>query len=155
MENKTKNKDCINFEKHLICAFKHGINFEDYIFLKQHLKTCISCQKKYAVVSNIINDFKMIKNNYLKQEVTRNNSYSIKDYQTICENISAYIDNETDINESFSIKKCIIKNHYLKENLKSTYKLVELLHKEFESYKKQMELKEKIRNFVFFAKNLF
>ncbi len=73
---------------------------------------------------------------------------TINEYRLFDENISAYIDNELDMELSLKIKKFLIKSKYAKIDFARTNKVINLVKSDIEGYSKSIAKKERFRNFI-------
>ena len=148
MKNRTKKEDCVNFEKYLPLVLKNKINIEDYAFFKKHMDECEDCREKYRVVKNILNDIKKIEKTYTTPPLIEKHTFTIKEYITISENLSAYIDKELQPEENLKVKKFLIGHRYYKKNYDELNKVIEYIKTGAEKYYKNIDFKERVRNFM-------
>ena len=68
----------------------------------------------------------------LSDEFEEPKQYYTKQYEDFKHNLSAYIDNELDANESLRIKKIAISNPLARKDLEDMYQFKKMLHNSFE-----------------------
>ncbi len=120
---------------------------------EKHLLKCKSCRDKYNTFKNIVTDlretYKKIKN-YSYANDSKSNS-------SINTTISAYLDNELDINENVKVRKMFISKPDIREKIKKISQLKLLLNSSFnktqpkQDYSK--ELLKKIYSTAYREKN--
>ena len=93
---------------------------------EEHLQTCKSCRDKYNTFKQVINE---LRNSYnvLSYKNTTSTEEGSSNISTINTHISAYADNELDINENIKLKKIIINKPQVRKKLENIYSLKELL----------------------------
>ncbi len=110
---------------------------------EEHLQTCKSCRDKYNTFKQVINE---LRNSYnvLTYKNTTSTEEGSSNISTINTHISAYADNELDINENIKLKKIIINKPQVRKKLENIYSLKELLKNSFEKTKPQEDFSNKI-----------
>lgn len=109
---------------------------------EEHLETCPACRQKYEAFKNIIMD---LRESYKKfssgdTQVKLKN----KEEHTLNTSISAYIDNELDIQENIKLKKIIISKPDVRQKLENIISLKELLKNSFEKTRPEEDFSRKI-----------
>lgn len=99
-------------------------------YVKEHLENCPACMEKYLQLKSLLNKFAEIQN-----EENSNEYHSNKQYETFKSNLSAYIDNELDDDESIKIKKIAISNPLARQDLENIYTYKKMLFSAFEKTK--------------------
>lgn len=102
-------------------------------YVKQHLNNCPECMEKFLSMQNMINKFMEIQNEEIE------NPYITKQYKDFKSNLSAYIDNELDNQDSIKIKKIAISNPLARQDLENIYTFKKLLHSSFQKTKNEMK----------------
>ena len=95
-------------------------------YVDDHLRNCPKCREIYMQSKKIANHIISLNDN---DEAT---PYYTKQYEVFKHNLSAYIDNELDQNESIRIKKIAISNPLARRDLEDMYSFKKLLHDSFE-----------------------
>lgn len=119
---------------------------------EEHLQSCDSCYNKYETFKQVINELRNSYNvlsyrNATTSEEQNSNKTSINTH------ISAYADNELDINENIKLKKIIINKPQVRKKLENIYTIKELLKTSFEKTKPDEDFSNKILKKVY-NKNL-
>lgn len=114
---------------------------------ENHLLICTECREKYNTFKKIIEDLRT-SYNILSNNSTTYNGYS-SEKTAINNYISAYADNELDLNENIKLKKIIISKPLVRKKLENIYSLKELLRNSFEKTKPQEDYSNKIIKSVF------
>ena len=102
-------------------------------YVDDHLKDCKECREAYL---NAKSDLEII----IDIESTSNNSsYQEKQYENFVDNLSAYIDNELDSDESVRIKKFVISNPAARQKLENMYTFRNIMQNSFEKTKNELK----------------
>ncbi len=96
-------------------------------YVDEHLRHCPKCREVYMQSKKIVNHI-MSLTSYDEET----NPYHTKQYEDFKKNLSAYIDNELDENESIRIKKIAITNPLARKDLEDMYTFKKLLHNSFD-----------------------
>lgn len=96
-------------------------------YVDDHLRNCPKCREVYMQSKKIVNHIMSLGNTDNEQT-----PYHTKQYEDFRHNLSAYIDNELDENESIRIKKIAISNPLARKDLEDMYSFKKLLHDSFE-----------------------
>lgn len=102
-------------------------------YVAQHLRNCPSCMEKYNKLKNMLDKFVEINNEDIP------NPYITKQYQEFKSNLSAYLDNELNDEESIKVKKLAISNPLARQDLENIYTFKKLLHNSFEKTKNEFK----------------
>ncbi len=102
-------------------------------YVRQHLENCPECMEKFISMQNMINKFMEIENEEIE------NPYITKQYKDFKSNLSAYVDNELDNQDSIKIKKIAISNPLARQDLENIYTFKRLLHSSFQKTKNEMK----------------
>ena len=101
--------------------------------IEKHFEDCPTCQAKYDIVKSMFADIKSsvgVNDNTFNTRVTESSHY--KQFQN---DLSAYIDNELDDDESLKIKKFAINNQHARKELEDSYQLRKLMNDSFRKTK--------------------
>ena len=96
-------------------------------YVDDHLRKCPKCREIYMQSKKIVNHILS-----LTDYNDDTNQYYTKQYENFKNNLSAYIDNELNENESIRIKKIAITNPLARKDLEDMYTFKKLLHSSFE-----------------------
>ena len=114
---------CKKITSMLSLYINNNVSMQEKIFIENHLKTCESCQKKYAylkaIIKNLHNSYKNMLE--LSRKKQRQELFNIKEHEKFLANISPYIDNELDANETYEFRKYLIKTKNAQTELKTAY----------------------------------
>lgn len=126
--------------------------------VEEHLKECATCRAKYDIIKSMITELKdsfETQEEFVPKEASQNNSScTSQQYRLFKNNLSAYIDNELDSDESLKIKKFTINNKNARKALENSYNIKKLMNDSFQKTKsdakqdfsrsvlKQLELEE-------------
>lgn len=102
-------------------------------YVEEHLKICPECSEKLLKLNNYINQTSEI------IEPKSPNNYNNSQYEDFKSNLSAYIDNELDVDDNIKIKKIVISNPLARQDLENTYSFKRMLHSAFEKTKNDMK----------------
>ena len=97
-------------------------------YVDEHLRHCTKCREIYMQSKKIAKHVLSLVN---YDEETANTFYT-KQYEDFKNNLSAYVDNELNENESIRIKKIAISNPLARKDLEDMYNFKKLLHNSFE-----------------------
>ena len=115
---------------------------------ESHMLSCSECREKYNTFKRIIEELRSSYSILSNKNICPKNNSSDKK-STINTYISAYADNELDINENLKLKKIIITKPKARKQLENIYSLKELLKNSFEKTKPQEDYSNKIINSVY------
>ena len=108
---------------------------------------CSECREKYNTFKKIIEELRASYNILSNKSTSYSNNSSEK--TAINNYISAYADNELDLNENIKLKKIIISKPQVRKKLENIYSLKELLRNSFEKTKPQEDFSNKIIKSVY------
>lgn len=114
---------------------------------ENHLLICSECREKYNTFKKIIDELRASYNILSNKSTSYSNNSSEK--TAINNYISAYADNELDLNENIKLKKIIISKPQVRKKLENIYSLKELLRNSFEKTKPQEDFSNKIIKSVY------
>lgn len=114
------------------------LDLETKEFVEKHLQICPECGKKHKMLKELICE---LRNAYMQLSDDSNIQekkvqFNIKEYEKFQTNISAYFDNELQLNESLSMKKYMIKFPNARKELEDLYFLHNLMSASFNNTKK-------------------
>lgn len=107
--------------------------------VKEHLDECFECAESFKNFQQMLGKFLDIESQNETQEVNME-QFNTKQYKNFKQNLSAYLDNELDINENLRIKKIAISNPLARKDLESMFTYKRLLSESFK--KTENEIKE-------------
>ena len=124
-------------------------------FVKQHLQKCPTCMQKYNAIKNALK----LNNDEITPDVN-------KQYDNYINNLSAYIDNELNDEESLKMKKYAISNPIARKNLENIYTLKRIINLAYEKTKQEQKtdysklitnqiIQEETDNYNYLFKKLF
>lgn len=103
--------------------------------VEEHMKYCAGCRTKFEIIKSMLKDLKNSLDLEDEVQITNNNEYKTKttslQYRVFKNNLSAYIDNELNNDESIKIKKFTINNESAKQELQNNYNIKKLLSDSF------------------------
>lgn len=97
-------------------------------YVDEHLRHCPKCREVYMQSQKIMHHIMGLTENNVENDDT----YVTRQYEDFKQNLSAYIDNELDENESIRIKKIAISNPLARKDLEDMYAFKRLLHNSFD-----------------------
>lgn len=114
-------------------------------FVESHLETCPSCRAKLAALESMVTSLKEVHEKLaaIKPKITPRETIECNELKM---NLSAYVDNELSDEENIKVKKNIISNPKVRQELEDLYKLRKLLHTSFE--KTKQEAKEDYSKYI-------
>ena len=105
-----------------------------------HLQNCEACREKYYKLKNIIDNYNEIKQKIYSDFKSEGIMLTEKEYVKFLNNLSAYIDNELDENDSIKIKQYSVTNQQARNDLENIINFRQLLQTSF--LKTKNEIKE-------------
>jgi len=106
--------------------------------VEEHMKLCPTCRAKFDIIKSMISDLKSGVN--VKQEKSlgiENKKITSQQYRIFKNNLSAYIDNELNEEESVKLKKFAINNKEARKDLESTYNIRKIMNDSFQKSKSE------------------
>ena len=104
---------------------ENKLNDKDKFFVENHFLSCINCYQKYLemkkIMKNLHLEYQKLLDEFDKLESSQN--FSIREYETFYNNISPYIDDELNYEESIKFRKYILKSKPARAELANAYKL--------------------------------
>jgi hypothetical protein len=97
--------------------------------VENHLSQCPSCKNKISELKKILNQF----------EVKTPVMAKVDPQVEHVDSLSAYMDNELNNSDNIKIKKMMIANSNLRQELETMYKFKKLLHSAFNKTKNEMK----------------
>ncbi|MCI1273942.1 MAG: zf-HC2 domain-containing protein [Clostridiaceae bacterium] len=105
--------------------------------VKEHLENCEDCRESFKNFQQMLGRYLNIeKVNETETEISR---FDTKQYKNFRQNLSAYMDNELDLNENLKIKKIAISNPLARQDLENMYSFKKLLNDSFNKTKSEMK----------------
>ncbi|MBQ8168526.1 hypothetical protein IJZ97_03825, partial [bacterium] len=98
-------------------------------YVDEHLKKCPKCREVYLQSKKIARHVLGLVDNLDETP------YMTKQYENFKNNLSAYVDNELDENESIRMKKIAISNPLARKDLEDMYSFKKMMHNSFEKTK--------------------
>ena len=98
-------------------------------YVDNHLKVCKKCREEYLLAGSIPEFV------FESENIQPNIAYQGKQYENFSDNLSAYIDNELDSNESVRIRKYVISNPNARLKLEKMYSFRNMMQNSFEKTK--------------------
>ena len=133
----TQSTTCRKVMSLLALYIDEKLDFETKEFVKHHLEICPECNKKYIMLKEIIfelrNAYKQLNNEHPYEE--KKVQFNIKEHEKFQNNISAYFDNELQLDESLNMKKYMIKFPKARQELEDLYLLHTLINSSFNNTK--------------------
>lgn len=111
-------------------------------FIEEHISMCPDCYKKFIYLKNLINSLKDSYKKVMEMAIQKQKkaTFSIREHEKFLENLSPYVDNELETNESYEFRKYLMKSKMAQKELKSVYLIQKRLHNSFEKTKRSMEV---------------
>ena len=105
-------------------------------FVEAHLESCPDCKAKFEALKGMLSSLKEV---HAKIDSIQNSESSSEDNlnELLKINLSAYIDNELSDADNLKVKKNIISNVKVREELEKLYSLKKILHNSFEKAKNE------------------
>ena len=118
---------------------------------ERHILECKSCREKYNTFKNIITD---LRESYkeIKHIQSKTIHHTPKE-ESLNSAISAYIDNELDINENIKIKKMIISKPDIRNKIEKINALQTLLKESFNKTQPEQDYSKKILRKIYSTNN--
>lgn len=134
--------NCEQFETLMQFYFNDDLKPVIKTAFEEHLFDCKDCRKKYNAFKQIIQD---LRDSYARFG-TNDSSVALKnrEEQSINTEISAYADNELDLNENIKLKKLIINKPSARKKFENIISLRELLRNSFEKTRPEEDFSKKI-----------
>ena len=104
---------------------ENKLDDEDRFFVENHFLNCINCYQKYLEMKKIMNNLHLEYQKLLDEfdKLESNQNFSIREYETFYNNISPYVDDELNYEESIKFRKYILKSKPARVELANAYKL--------------------------------
>ncbi|MBQ8886794.1 MAG: zf-HC2 domain-containing protein [Candidatus Gastranaerophilales bacterium] len=120
-----ENKICKKVASMLSLYIENKLDDEDRFFVENHFLNCINCYQKYLEMKKIMNNLHLEYQKLLDEfdKLESNQNFSIREYETFYNNISPYVDDELNYEESIKFRKYILKSKPARVELANAYKL--------------------------------
>lgn len=101
------------------------LNDEHKSMIEEHFNNCPTCYQKYLNMKNIIENLKLSYDKIIKnvETVETASLFNIREYEKFYNNISAYMDNELDYEESVEFRKYLLQSKGARSDLRNMYVL--------------------------------
>jgi len=99
--------------------------------VEEHLNTCPNCKAKFEIIKSMLNDLKTTLDKEEDKPELENNTVkkaTSEHFRVFQNNLSAYIDNELNNEESIKIKKYTINNKVARKELEDSYNIRKLMN---------------------------
>lgn len=142
------NMTCEQFETLMHFYIDDDLKEELRKAFEYHMQTCKSCRQKYNTFKKIIFDLR----DTFKQLSAYPSFAAIKtaEQNNLNTHISAYIDNELDIEENIKVKKMIISKPDVRDKIEKIYTLKQLLKNSFDKTNPKQDFSKKIVRKIYF-----
>ncbi len=128
---------CKKVESMLSAYIENKLPWNEVNFVKMHLKKCPACYEKYITMKNVLNnlrfEYEKLLNEFEKIEADR--IFNIREYESFYSNISPYLDDELNYDESIKFRKYLLKSKSARSELAVAYNLRNNIRDSFEWYK--------------------
>ena len=120
-----ENQICKKVASMLSLYIENKLDDEEKFFVENHFVNCVSCYQKYLEMKKIVNNLHLEYKKLLDEfeKIESNQNFSIREYETFYNNISPYIDDELNYDESIQFRKYILKSKSARTELANAYKL--------------------------------
>ena len=120
-----ENQICKKVASMLSLYIENKLDDEEKFFVENHFINCVSCYQKYLEMKKIVNNLHLEYKKLLDEfeKIESNQNFSIREYETFYNNISPYIDDELNYDESIQFRKYILKSKSARTDLANAYKL--------------------------------
>lgn len=115
-------------------------------FVEEHLSVCPTCRAKLESLRTMLDSLKEVHEKLAVVKPKEKEILEASQSEEFKMNLSAYIDNELDDTENIKMKKNIISNPKVRQELEKMYTLKKMLHNSFEKTKN--ESKEDYSKFI-------
>lgn len=121
---------------------ENKLPWNDVNFVKLHLKKCPVCYEKYItmkkVLKNLRFEYEKLINEFEKIEADR--IFNIREYENFYNNLSPYLDDELNYDESIKFRTYLLKSKSARAELTLAYNLRNGIKESFETYKNGVRL---------------
>ena len=133
----TESAVCRKVASLLALYIDNKLDIETKEFVENHLQICPQCNEKYKLLKDLIFELRKAYNQIeIEPKNNMQTHFNIKEHENFQTNLSAYFDNELQLNESLTMKKYMIKYPKARKELESLYLLHNILNTSFNSTKK-------------------
>ncbi len=117
--------DCKKVSSMLSLYIENKLDLEDIIFIENHFTRCKSCYEKYLEMKDVMNnlhfEYEKLLNEF--EQIESNRMFNIREYESFYSNISPYIDNELNYNDSIKFRRYLLKSKPARVELQNAYNL--------------------------------
>lgn len=128
---------CKKVESLLGAYIEKKLPLDEVNFVKAHLKKCPVCYEKYITMKNVLNnlrfEYEKLINEFEKIEADR--IFNIREYENFYNNLSPYLDDELNYDESIKFRTYLLKSKSARSELALSYNLRNNIKNAFELYK--------------------
>ena len=109
----------------LTMYIENKLDDEDRFFVENHFLICSSCYQKYLEMKKIINNLHLEYEKLLDEfeKIESDKIFNIREYEVFYKNISPYIDDELNYDESVKFRKYLLKSKSARGELANAYNL--------------------------------
>ena len=137
-----ENLICKKVVSMLAMYIENKLNDEDRFFVENHFLICSSCYAKYLEMKEIINnlhfEYEKLLNEFDKIESDK--MFNIREYEVFYHNISPYIDDELNYDESVKFRKYLLKSKSARSDLAVAYSLKNNIRHSVISFKDNLNI---------------
>lgn len=132
---------CKKVSSMLSLYIDNKVSFNERAFIKEHLDRCPVCRKKYYYLKSLIKNLQDSYKQFIEmsEKKQKQKSFSIREHEKFMNQISPYVDNELEPNESFEFRKYLMKSKNAQKELKNTYIMQKQLRYAFSKTKKNVK----------------
>jgi len=106
--------------------------------VEEHLQKCPNCRAKYDIIYSLFSEMRSINDTELqKNDICNTSNCTSQNYRVFKNNLSAYIDNELNTEDSIKLKKYTINNKNARKELEDAYNIRKLMNDSFNKTKNQ------------------
>ena len=137
-----ENLICKKVVSMLAMYIDNKLDVEDRAFVENHFLMCSSCYTKYLEMKEIINNLHFEYEKLLKEfeKIESDKIFNIRDYEVFYHNISPYIDDELNYDESIKFRKYLLKSKSARTELAKAYNLKNNLKHSVSSFKDNLNI---------------
>ena len=109
----------------LAMYIENKLDAEDRFFVENHFLNCPSCYQKYLEMKKIINNLHFEYEKLLSEfeKIEADKIFNIREYEIFYKNISPYIDDELNYDESVQFRRYLLKSKSARSELANAYNL--------------------------------
>ncbi len=121
---------------------EHKLSEEERIFVENHFAKCPDCYQKYLEMKDIIGNlhFEYAKLIREFEKIEQDKILNIKEYDSFFQNISPYIDDELNYDDSIKFRKYLLKSKPARQKLANAYVLKNNIKNSVFDYKNRLNI---------------